>query len=306
MKIKPINIKFSDLYILHIFNGTENLREFITKTANKQEFKSSIKKSFEILFTLINNFPKKIQKHVTTLHQVCMNILKSTMTTADVKIKALEVLNLSFEKINTSLDNPAHYEQIYKDLRAGYSFKKSNSVQEKILETLGTFSKEFQHNFRDQDSLRNLFITQLETQMHKKETSFPVVAGCLKGLKKFCESYPFDINVPEEYVIVQKLFQNIQWLSTPNSKIKVVNRAALDFLSTNIHLFSRLVIVEYIEWHKTLLSWLDMGPEEQKVGAFTLGAFYQGLATYIESDSSNAEYTSATLVSFPMRYCYQY
>lgn len=110
-----------------MFKKPQGLLMFILSCLKSQKFKSAIIETLEIIYTLLNNFGWKLEKHVFIIHEICGKITKSSLVTADEKVKAFEVLILSFEKTDKSIENSDHYKELYNDLLNSISLKKSPS-----------------------------------------------------------------------------------------------------------------------------------------------------------------------------------
>ncbi|KAJ3665343.1 hypothetical protein Zmor_000841 [Zophobas morio] len=281
---EQVNLPDLDLYLQCLFNKSQGLLDFVTKIVNKKQFKSSVISVFEIIYTLINNFSSKLEKYITVIYDICFKVIKSSLVTSDEKVKALEVVTLSFEKINKCLDYPECYNDVYNSLLKTISIKKGDTVQEKIFKALGAFAKHFQYLISNHESLKSIFVSALEAQMVQKDFSNGVVCGVFTGLDYFCESFPLDPKSKEDEIIINRLCKYLDRMTVPTSRIKIANRAALTFLGNNMSIFVNLMIENIQHWHETLLKWLDYGADDQKVGVFVIKAFYSGVGIFLLND----------------------
>lgn len=77
---------------------------FISAVMHKKEYKKCKLKCFELLYTLVNNFPKKIEKHFSYTLTTCMPVLFSSYVSSDEKDKFLTLVTLILEKGEHSID----------------------------------------------------------------------------------------------------------------------------------------------------------------------------------------------------------
>ncbi|KAJ3652171.1 hypothetical protein Zmor_018159 [Zophobas morio] len=280
---EQVNIPDLDLYLQYLFNKSEGLLDFVTKIVNKKQFQSSVIYVFEIIYTLINNFSSKVEKYITVIYDTYFKVINSSLISSDTKVRALEVATLSFEKINKCLDYPACYNNVYASLLRIVNTNKLVTVQEKVFKALGAFAKYFQDSITNHESLKSIFISALKAEMNKKDFSNGVVCGVFTGLDHFCESFPLDPKSKKDETDINNLYNYLDQMRIPTSEIKIANRAALTFLGNNMSIFINLMIKNIGNWHKTLLEWLDYGPDDQKVGVFVIKALYSALGTFLLS-----------------------
>ncbi|KAL3276775.1 hypothetical protein HHI36_012142 [Cryptolaemus montrouzieri] len=89
----------------------------------EQLFKKPMVEALEILHLLINNFPRKMEKYITDVNNICLMILNAFSASSDVKVKALSIFIIEFEKLIPNFENTTHYVDIYKGLRNSLNFK---------------------------------------------------------------------------------------------------------------------------------------------------------------------------------------
>jgi hypothetical protein len=124
---EQLNISALDLYLQHLFSRSQGLLCYITKIINKKPFQSSVTNALEIIYILINNFSRKVEKYVVTIYDIAFKVIKSSLVTSTEKVKALEVVILSFEKINKYFEHPECYKDVYNSLFKSTSIKKCDS-----------------------------------------------------------------------------------------------------------------------------------------------------------------------------------
>lgn len=125
---------FSDLYLLCIFDRSNGLFKFVLDVVSDDKFGTAIVKAFEIIYTLINTFSTKTEQyifgkyfycylHVNDCKQICCfliedindNSLKVVQgkALAKVKSKALDILLVSFTKVDRCLENQEKYTRVF-------------------------------------------------------------------------------------------------------------------------------------------------------------------------------------------------
>ncbi|CAG9767394.1 unnamed protein product [Ceutorhynchus assimilis] len=275
---EQLDASLVDLYIYHIFNKTNGIFSFILEVVNNSKFDYATGKSFELIYTILNNFSNKIGDSVLDINDKCLKVLQSSAS-AKVKTKALDVLLISFEKIDKCLENQEKYAAVFDGVRACLiQAIHTDSIRQKEFMAIGLFVKKFRYLITGPDSLKNYFIMQLDRQI-VKGPSQSVLYGIFTGLNYFCESFPLSLENPDDAVIIEKLYKYIRDLSKAEGKVKYANRAALCFFASYMNLFMKTVINEYKQWHKRLLvEWLNMGIEEKKAGEQALKALLMNIS----------------------------
>ncbi|XP_066140487.1 DNA-dependent protein kinase catalytic subunit-like [Euwallacea fornicatus] len=268
---EQLNTTIIDLYILYIFDKSNGLLSFVLENISTPKFDHSCVKSLEIVYTLISNFSHHIEEYILDINEKCLKLLQSKAS-ARIKTKVLDVLIISFEKVDRSLDFQLEYTQIFEGIRACLiSGIHSDSIRQKEFSVIGLFSKKFQYLVIEPNDLKKLFISELDRTMVRGPSQH-ILHGVFTGLKYFCESFNLSCNNSEDAVILDKLYKHIDKLSKSQADQRFGNRAALEFFSCYMNFFENTLITTYKVWHKKLLrGWMAMkGFEDRKVGEETL------------------------------------
>lgn len=100
--IRMIKLFFLDNYILNIFDELYGLLNFIQKIVNKPVYKDLISEAItscmDIIYMLVNNSHRKIEKYTPRIRDVCFKVLLTSNSKARVKGSALKVFLLIIEK----------------------------------------------------------------------------------------------------------------------------------------------------------------------------------------------------------------
>ncbi|KAJ8918257.1 hypothetical protein NQ315_014127 [Exocentrus adspersus] len=277
---EQINSSFIDLFLIHIFEKSNGLMLPLSRKNSKK----AVLKALEILYTLVNNFSNRlVRNNILDIYTLC-NVVIKLHTVSEIKVKALELLLISFEKLDSSLetnDLSNVYTELLDSLQFALKQKHCDTVKHKELIALGYFAKRYQYLISNPRDLRLLFVRNLDTEFFKPKKSQNIICGFFIGFSYFCESFPLDITKSEDKTLVEKLYRLIHSLVIPTDKTKFGNRAALSFLANHITLFGNLLLKDYKYWHMKLLQWLEMGMEERKVGAVVLKAYFQEISSII-------------------------
>ncbi|XP_050298315.1 DNA-dependent protein kinase catalytic subunit-like isoform X2 [Anthonomus grandis grandis] len=270
---EQLNESLIDLYLLHLFDQNVGLFKFLLDVCSNSKFDNASSKALEIIYTLINNFPRKVEEYILDINDKCLRMLQ-VKAAAKVKTRILDVLLISIEKIDKCLENQQRYMDLYHGIN--FCLKQEihpDSVRSKEFILIGLLCKRLSYLegiIQDSENIKKYFYTQLDKQMFKgKLQSQYIIHGIFTGLSYFCEGFPLNLNLPENAVIAKKLYDYIETLSniTCDVKIRVGNRAAIAFLASNMKIFMKSVVTKYKQWHKKLLmTWLSSGLEEKKAG----------------------------------------
>lgn len=91
---------FIDLFLIHIFEKSSGLINFLDVAIKFKDFKNPVIKAVEILYTLVNNFPSRlVESNIIDIYTFCNTIIKVN-TISEVKVKALDLLYVSLEKLD--------------------------------------------------------------------------------------------------------------------------------------------------------------------------------------------------------------
>ncbi|XP_066255512.1 DNA-dependent protein kinase catalytic subunit-like [Euwallacea similis] len=268
---EQLNTTLIDLYIFYIFDKANGLLSFVLENILNPKFDNSCVKSLEIVYTLISTFSHNIEEYILDINQKCLKLLQSRAS-ARIKIKVLDVLTISFQKVDRSLDFQLEYTQIFKGIRACLiSGIHPDSVRQKEFSVIGLFAEKFRYLIREPNEIKKFFISELDRTM-VKGPSQGTLHGVFTGLKYFCKSFSLTHDNPEDIEILGKLYTYIDNLSKTQADQRHGNRAALEFFSCYMNLFENKLITTYKVWHKKLLmGWMAMkGFEDRKVGEETL------------------------------------
>ncbi|KAJ8958549.1 hypothetical protein NQ314_006388 [Rhamnusium bicolor] len=281
---EQINSSFIDLYLIHIFEKSNGLIYFIETTIKNKNFKNATNRAVEILYTLVNNFPSRlVESNILDIYSLSINLIKSNAT-SEVKVKILELLLVSLEKLDICIETEAVssiYKQLLSSLQNALRQNHSDTVKHKELVVLGFFVKRYQYLVSNPKESQQLFIRSLEPEILKPKKSQNIICGFFLGFSYYCESFPLNLDNTDDKKLIERLYKFIKVLVVPSDKIKIGNRAAILFLSNNINVFGELLLKEYKFWHTKLLNWLELGADDKKAGVITLKAFLQVTSTVV-------------------------
>lgn len=122
-----LNILILDAYLYEIFHKTNGLLTFIRNCTQKKDFKDAIRKALELIYIIVNNLAPKLDKHVLEIQETCRIVVNSCTADSREKVKALEVLEICFEKIDKSVENTEDYENLYDKIYSSVVFKGKSS-----------------------------------------------------------------------------------------------------------------------------------------------------------------------------------
>nr|CAH7756350.1 unnamed protein product [Callosobruchus chinensis] len=95
---------FIDLCLITMFDQAKGLLNYITSLHVNKQFKDCVKKAVEIIYTIINNFPYKVvEANVVDIYTMCIKIMKSSITDANIRGKIITLATITLEKVNDFL-----------------------------------------------------------------------------------------------------------------------------------------------------------------------------------------------------------
>lgn len=98
---------FVDNYLVHIFNSSHGLLNFIEDSAKIKIFRKASCKAVEILYTVVNNFPTRLSNtNVIDIYKLSTTVTRSSID-ALIKSKVFDLLLICFDKINLPESNNA-------------------------------------------------------------------------------------------------------------------------------------------------------------------------------------------------------
>ncbi|VEN54379.1 unnamed protein product, partial [Callosobruchus maculatus] len=98
---EQVEPSFIDLCLIGIFDQTKGLLKYITSLHVNKQFKDSVKKAIEIVYTIINNFSYKVvESNVVDIYTMCIKIMKSSVTDANIRGKIIALANITLEKVS--------------------------------------------------------------------------------------------------------------------------------------------------------------------------------------------------------------
>ncbi|KAF5300806.1 hypothetical protein FQR65_LT09109 [Abscondita terminalis] len=279
-------------YFLNIFNESTGLLHFLKEILYKPEYKKVKLGCFELLYTIVNNFCKKIEKHLLHIINTCAPVVRSSASAIE-KEKSLIVLSLILQKGNLYASDSENVENeiklLYKDTLFNClcnRFDKSVTVQEHLLIAIGLVAKKFPTVINNYDKLCNNVVNQLNKELHSKDRSLPIITGCVSGLSNFLENFSFDLG--NDKATLDKVYNCVKLLADPgDARKKVAYRENLSFLSKHVILFAPLMYIEAQWWHQTLLKWLLLGVEDKKAAYGTLESITQEIANILSTKDSD-------------------
>ncbi|KAK4881292.1 hypothetical protein RN001_004611 [Aquatica leii] len=280
-----------DTYFLNIFNESTGLLQFLKQILYNANYKKVKLVCFELLYTIVNNFNKKIEKHLLAIIKTCAPVVRSSASAAE-KEKSLGVVILILKQgnlyANTSEDVEKEISDLYKDTLFNClcnRFDKSVLVQERLFEAIGFVTKKFPSVIMNPNELCNILVSSLSRELQSKDKSLPVITGCLSALSNFLENFTF--NSEDDKAMIHKVYNCTKTLADPqDSHRKVAYRENLSFISNHIILFSDLVYAEAEWWHQTLLKWFSYGVEDKKAAYKILESFTQEMANILSTRDS--------------------
>ncbi|XP_060523292.1 DNA-dependent protein kinase catalytic subunit-like isoform X2 [Cylas formicarius] len=272
-----------DSCVVYLFDKSYGLLDFVADVGARKEFNSSSTKCLEIVHTLVNNFPQKVSQRVVDVNEKCLKIIQTNVA-ANVKVRAYDVLLVSFDKIDVCAEHQKSYLNIFESVKNAVMLDHPATVRQKEHVTIGVFVKRFPYLVAEPDLIKNYLVRQLDNEMVRRDSPGNICA-IFTALACFCEGFPLDAGLSTDKTIIEKLYAHIRCLSVPKGSIKVGNRAALNFLKSNMATFIGLMLPKHIVWHKRLLDWLELGAEDVKTGEATLRAYLFAVAEH----SSNAD-----------------
>ncbi|KAG5877905.1 hypothetical protein JTB14_011621 [Gonioctena quinquepunctata] len=286
---EQVNSSIIDVYLIHIFHTSDGLLQFIETSARKKKFKKASIQAVEILCTIVNNFPTRVQEHdILSIYTMCTKIMKSD-TDSLIKVKVFQLLQISLEKNEGCVESKKAstvYGDFLTSLLSALVQKHSDTVKNKEMTVLGYFAKKYPYLISDPKKVQQTFWRNFETLVAKpnRKVSQNVLEGFFLGFMYFLEAFPLKPEISENKKIADKLYKSLKGLVTVSKteRIKSGNRAALLFLANNVAIFKENLLEEYEFWHSKLPVWLTFGAEERKVAVTVLKAFYQVIAVTLE------------------------
>nr|CAH7739864.1 unnamed protein product [Callosobruchus chinensis] len=277
-----------------MFDQAKGLVNYITSLHVNKQFKDCVKKAIEIIYTIINNFPYKVvEANVVDIYTMCIKIMKSSITDANIRGKIITLATITLEKVNDFLGSTKVTEAL-KELLTVLMLclnqrHTSSTVIHGQLVTLGLFCKKYSFLVEDPTKIKRIFWRYFETELSQpQKTSFNILSGCFMGFLDYCASFPLDLEKKEDKNIAEKLFKAIKGCISTKDKIKVGSRAAIIFFANNTPLFQEYLCKDYKVLHEGILMWLYYpGLEDKKAGSSGLKALHHTLAVTVESQDSN-------------------
>lgn len=116
--------------MIHLFEKNNGLIHFLEISIKIKDFKSSVIKAVEILYTIVNNFPcRLVESNILDIYTFCNTVIKFH-TFSEIKVKALDLLFVSFEKLDICFDTndvSSTYKELLNSLQNALKQKHSDT-----------------------------------------------------------------------------------------------------------------------------------------------------------------------------------
>uniref|UniRef100_A0A670Y1A7 DNA-dependent protein kinase catalytic subunit n=1 Tax=Pseudonaja textilis TaxID=8673 RepID=A0A670Y1A7_PSETE len=265
------------LQISLVFSKENGLLSFIYKSLSVEDFRECREEALKFILAFVEKIGPKIQPYAQDVKRICVTAYTKDRS-AKCGIPALELLIKLLQKLQSS------YAMV--DMKVGEIFNKfygeiaikskvPDTVLEKIYELLGVLGEVQPSEMIDNsEKLFRAYLLELKVQMTSatRQTKFPIVAGCLKGLTALM--YNFTKSMDEDPRTSKEIF---------DFAVKAIT--GLHLFSKHAEQFSTCLLDNYVSLFHTMAKWCGhQNAELKKAGHSALDSFLKQVSSMVAKD----------------------
>lgn len=264
-----------------LFQEEKGIQSFLSVCvrSNTKRIPSEI---LSIFLFLLETYPSSLENYIVTIKNECLAFIRRDGSSADEKVKSLEVLIAVVRHGLPSaiIDAPAILSQLSR--MTSYKISKPTvlckvygligAMAEHMPEAVDPFSRKL---------LKSLML-DFDYQINlTAKVQHQIIEGCCEGLSGFLVS--FTLHEKTDCDLCSKISNFIKRMlkGYQDKGIRTAARAALNLLARHGEQLQANLVSDYVDWHQVLQKWLHIGKEERAVTKQALLTFYSELSSFI-------------------------
>ncbi|XP_063237602.1 DNA-dependent protein kinase catalytic subunit-like isoform X2 [Bacillus rossius redtenbacheri] len=287
----PLNAAQLDYAFATLFAEGTGIVSYVRRKLSSNDLGVSVAEALKLLaFLILQKFKKWLEDYIVDIKNVCMSCVVRNQTSADQKVKALEVLQAIFENGPWQRDlgvQDVICKVLNKITRREFT---SKVVLGRAFHVLGVTARHHPDHMlpRSSEVLRHFFSALDYETSETTNVSFPVIEGCMNGLTEFLYSFTQSRDdSPENCERIYGYLERLSSVDPDEERRRTALRAALNLLARHGSQFSEHVYASYRHWHRYLNQWLRRGRDDSKVAVSALASFYDLVMTSLRTSEAH-------------------